>query len=180
MDIPNGMDTHYAFDGFGQMTSIEHKDGATVLDGWTYGMGGGAITSITADDGSRWAYEHDANSRLTKAERYDTDGTTLLHRYSYTYGDGDNLLTKAVYDAVATSTTTTTYAYNAPTPNLRPRDGGFKVESAVPCSVSLWPASRLSVMPSRSGARPRRGGPEGRGRSGATASMVFISCRLPQ
>jgi len=94
------------------MTSIEHKDGATVLDGWTYGMGGGAITSITADDGSRWAYEHDANSRLTKAERYDTDGTTLLHRYSYTYDDGDNLITKAVLDAVASVTTATAFAYN--------------------------------------------------------------------
>ena len=105
------MDTHYAFDGFGQMTSIEHKDGAAVLDGWTYGMDGGAITAITAEDGSRWAYEHDANSRLTKAERYDTDGTSLLHRYSYTYDDADNMLTKAVYDAGADSTTNTVFAY---------------------------------------------------------------------
>ena len=106
------MDTVYAFDGYGRMTSIEHKDGAAVLDGWTYGMDGGAITSITADDGSRWAYEHDANSRLTKAERYDTHGTTLLHRYSYTYDDGDNLITKAVLDAVASVTTTTAFGYN--------------------------------------------------------------------
>jgi len=75
-------------------------------------MDGGAITAITAEDGSRWAYEHDANSRLTKAERYDTDGTTLLHRYSYTYGDGDNLLTKAVLDAVASVTTATAFGYN--------------------------------------------------------------------
>jgi len=112
VDIPNGMDTHYAFDGFGQMTSIEHKDGAAVLDGWTYGMDGGAITGITADDGSRWAYEHDANSRLTKAKRYDTDGTTLLHRYSYTYDDGYNLITKAVLDAVASVTTATAFGYN--------------------------------------------------------------------
>ncbi len=111
VDIPNGMDTYYAFDGYGRMTSIEHKDGAAVLDGWTYGMDGGAITAITADDGSRWAYEHDANSRLTKAERYDTDGTSLLHRYSYTYDDADNMLTKAVYDAGADSTTSTVFAY---------------------------------------------------------------------
>jgi len=82
-----------------------------VLDGWTYGMDGGAITAITAEDGSRWAYEHDANSRLTKAERYDTDGTSLLHRYSYTYDDADNMLTKAVYDAGADSTTNTVFAY---------------------------------------------------------------------
>ena len=49
--------------------------------------------------------------RLTQAERYDTDGTTLLHRYSYTYDDGDNMLTKAVLDAVASVTTTTAFAY---------------------------------------------------------------------
>ena len=96
---------------FGPPGLQDGEDGVTVLDGWTYGMGGGAITSITADDGSRWAYEHDANSRLTKAERYDINGTTLLHRYSYTYDDGDNLLTKAVYDAGADSTTSTVFAY---------------------------------------------------------------------
>ncbi len=97
---------------FGPPGLQDGEDGVTVLDGWTYGMGGGAITSITADDGSRWAYEHDANSRLTKAERYDTNDTTLLHRYSYTYDDGDNLITKAVLDAVASVTTTTAFAYN--------------------------------------------------------------------
>jgi len=75
-------------------------------------MDGGAITAITAVDGAKWAYEHDANSRLTKAERYDTNGTTLLHRYSYTYDDGDNLLTKAVLDAVASVTTAMAFAYN--------------------------------------------------------------------
>jgi len=95
-----------------------------VLDGWTYGMDGGAITAITAEDGSRWAYEHDANSRLTKAERYDTDGTTLLHRYSYTYDDGDNLLTKAVLDAVASVTTTTAFAYNDPNELVSQAVGG--------------------------------------------------------
>ncbi len=120
-DIPSSMEKHYAsplWQGFrtqplfGPPGLQNSKDGAAVLDGWTYGMDGGAITAITAEDGSRWAYEHDANSRLTKAERYDTDGTTLLHRYSYTYDDGDNLLTKAVLDAVASVTTTTAFAYN--------------------------------------------------------------------
>ena len=67
---------------------------------------------MSAQDGSKWAYEHDGRSRLTRAERYDTDGTTLLHRYSYTYDDGDNLITKAVLDAVASVTTTTAFAYN--------------------------------------------------------------------
>jgi len=120
-DIPSSMEKHYAsplWQGFrtqplfGPPGLQNTEDGATVLDGWTYGMDGGAITAITADDGAKWAYEHDANSRLTKAERYDTDGTTLLHRYSYTYDDGDNLITKAVLDAVASVTTTTAFAYN--------------------------------------------------------------------
>ena len=35
-DILNGMDTHYAFDGYGRMTSIAHRDGANVRQGWTY------------------------------------------------------------------------------------------------------------------------------------------------
>ena len=119
-DIPSSMEKHYAsplWQGFrtqplfGPPGLQNNKDGAAVLDGWTYGMDGGAITAITAEDGSRWAYEHDANSRLTKAERYDTDGTSLLHRYSYTYDDADNMLTKAVYDAGADSTTNTVFAY---------------------------------------------------------------------
>jgi len=67
---------------------------------------------MSAQDGSKWAYEHDGRSRLTRAERYDTDGTTLLHRYSYTYDDGYNLITKAVLDAVASVTTATAFAYN--------------------------------------------------------------------
>jgi len=35
-DILNGMDTHCAFDGYGRMTSIAHRDGANVRQGWTY------------------------------------------------------------------------------------------------------------------------------------------------
>jgi len=61
-----------------------------------------------------------------------------------------------------------------PTPNLKPLIGGFKVEPAVPWFVFRRPTSRLFLMPSRSVARPRRGGPEGRGRSAATASLVLI------
>ena len=65
-------------------------------------------------------------------------------------------------------------AYTTPTPNLKPLIGGFKVEPAVPWFVFWRPTSRLFLMPSRSVARPRRGGPEGRGRSAATASLVLI------
>ena len=67
-----------------------------------------------------------------------------------------------------------TSSHIAPTPNLRPRIGELKVEPAVPCSVFRRPTSRPSMMPSRSGARPRRGGPEGRGRSAATASLTIM------
>ena len=109
--IPNGMTTEYAYDTRDRLTKIEHKDGSTVLDGFTYALDdGGNITTTTHADSSLWDYEYDGRDRLTKAERYDTDGTTLLHRYSYTYDDGDNLLTKLVYDG--TNTVTTSYAVN--------------------------------------------------------------------
>ncbi len=112
-DIPNGMETHYAFDGYGRVTSIAHRDGANVQQGWTYDLtAGGNVAAVTAQDGSKWAYEHDGRNRLTVAERYDTDGTTLLHRYSYTYDDGDNLLASAALDAAASAITTTAFAYN--------------------------------------------------------------------
>ena len=110
VSIPNGMTTAYSYDTRNRLTKIEHKDGATVLDGFTYALNdGGNITRTTHADSSLWDYEYDGRDRLTKAERYDTDGTTLLHRYSYTYDTGDNLLTKAVYDG--TTTTTTAFAY---------------------------------------------------------------------
>ncbi|MBX3180781.1 MAG: RHS repeat-associated core domain-containing protein [Candidatus Hydrogenedentes bacterium] len=62
---------------------------------------------------SKRDYFYDARKRLTKAERFDTDGTTLLHRYSYTYDAGDNLVTKAVLDNGTSTTTTTVFAYNS-------------------------------------------------------------------
>ncbi len=112
-DIPNGMETHYAFDAGHRLTKIEHRDGAAVLEGFGYALTpGGGISRITHEDGAFWDYENDGRGRLTQAERYDTDGTTLLHRYSYTYDDGDNRLTKAVLDAVASVTTATAFAYN--------------------------------------------------------------------
>ena len=67
---------------------------------------------------------------------------------------------------------------HAPTPDLRPRIGDFKVEPAALYAMSSRPVGRVSVMPSRSGARPRRGGPQGRGRSAATASCGLISTPL--
>jgi len=112
IDLPNGMETCYGFDSGHRLSKIEHKDGTSVLKGWTYALtDGGDIATMSAQDGSKWAYEYDGRSRLTKAERYDTDGTSLLHRYSYTYDDADNMLTKAVYDAGADSTTSTVFAY---------------------------------------------------------------------
>ncbi|MBX3180786.1 MAG: RHS repeat-associated core domain-containing protein [Candidatus Hydrogenedentes bacterium] len=114
VDIPNGMHTEYAFDSEGRRTSITHKDGSTVKQSFDYAFtDGNAITKITHGDGSLWEYEHDARKRLTRAERFDTDGTTLLHRYSYTYDAGDNLVTKAVLDNGTSTTTTTVFAYNS-------------------------------------------------------------------
>ena len=127
--IPNGMTTEYGYDTRNRLTKIEHKDGASVLDGFTYALdGGGNITRTTQADSSLWSYEYDGRGRLTKAERYDTDGTTLLHRYSYTYDDGDNLLTKLVYDG--TNTVTTAFAYTNANEQTSMAAGGTTVTMA--------------------------------------------------
>ena len=65
---------------------------------------------------------------------------------------------------------------SALTPNFRPRSGKLKVESAPFFSCLGGQQGRRFPLPSRSAARPRRGGPKGRGRSGATAASVII-CR---
>ncbi|MCP4645697.1 MAG: hypothetical protein GY851_34950 [bacterium] len=39
-------------------------------------------------------------------------GGTLLYQYDYTYDDGDNMLTKAIYDAGLGTTETTTFTYD--------------------------------------------------------------------
>ena len=36
IDVPNGMDTYYSFDNRNDLTKPEHKDVATVEDGFTY------------------------------------------------------------------------------------------------------------------------------------------------
>ena len=38
VSIPNGMTTVYTYDTRNRLTKIEHKDGSTVLDGWTYSL----------------------------------------------------------------------------------------------------------------------------------------------
>ena len=112
VDIPNGMHTEYGYDAQGRQDSIHHMDGTTVVQGFDYTFDdGGDITAITHEDGANWAYEYDGRDRLTQAERYDAT-PALLHRFSYTYDDGDNMLTKAVYDAGVPATVTTTFTYN--------------------------------------------------------------------
>ncbi|MBN2312000.1 MAG: RHS repeat-associated core domain-containing protein [Candidatus Hydrogenedentes bacterium] len=111
VSIPNGMTTAYGYDTRNRLAAIEHKDGGTVLDGFTYAFDdAGNITTITHEDDAYWGYEYDGRDRLTRAERYDTDGSTLLHRYAYTYDAGDNMVTKTVFDG--TNTATYAMAYN--------------------------------------------------------------------
>jgi RHS repeat-associated protein len=112
MSIPNGMTTAYGYDTRNRLTKIEHKDGANVVQGFTYTLDdNNLVLTVDQADGSKWDYEYDDRYRLTQAERYDTNGTTLLHRFSYTYDAGDSLVTKAVYDG--TDTITTTFACDA-------------------------------------------------------------------
>jgi YD repeat-containing protein len=76
------------------MTAIEHKDGATALDGYTYGLDAqGDITRTTHQDGSYWDYTYDGRQRLITAVR-NNSGATIAAKYYYTYDAGDNLVTK--------------------------------------------------------------------------------------
>jgi len=130
VDIPNGMHTEYAYDSQGRHTKIQHKDGSTVNQSFEYAFNDGLqITTITHDDGSYWSYEYDGRDRLTKAERYDNT-PSLLHRFTYTYDDGDNLLTKAVYDAATTTTDSTTFGYNNANEQTSRLNGGTAVTQA--------------------------------------------------
>ncbi|GMV95134.1 MAG: hypothetical protein AMXMBFR82_49120 [Candidatus Hydrogenedentota bacterium] len=93
-DIPNGMTTNYGYDSRNRLTTIEHKDGTTVLDGFAYALDDvGNITSTTHEDGSFWDYEYDGRYRLTSAVRKNSN-ETIEATYAYTYDAGDNLLTK--------------------------------------------------------------------------------------
>jgi YD repeat-containing protein len=137
VDIPNGMHTLYAYDSQGRQTSIHHKDGSTVKQGFDYAFppsadlrhNGGQITTITHEDGAYWAYEYDGRDRLTKAERYD-DTPSLLHRFTYAYDDGDNMTTKAVYDPSGPSTVTTTFTYNDANEQTNMDDGTTSTDMA--------------------------------------------------
>jgi RHS repeat-associated protein len=129
---PNGMTTVYTYDSRNRLSKIEHKDGQTVTDSFDYDLDDmGNITRTTQADSSYWLYEYDERYRVTKAERM-TAGAELAKRYAYTYDDGDNLVTKAVYTpgsgtvtsaftcnsanemtAMAQGGTTTNFAYDA-------------------------------------------------------------------
>jgi RHS repeat-associated protein len=135
---PNGMTTNYAYDDKSRLTKIEHKDGSTVKLGFTYTLDdNGNVTDVTYDGGETWEYFYDGRNRLTKAER-DDSSAVLQHRYTYTYDDADNLLTKAVYDG--TSTTNDIYEYN--TANMLTKHGSYDL------SYDLWGRLTNKSIPS--------------------------------
>jgi len=70
VSIPNGMTTAYSYDGRNRMTKLEHKYGATVLDGYTYALdAAGEITRVTDQNSEYWDYAYDGRDRLTSAVR---------------------------------------------------------------------------------------------------------------
>jgi RHS repeat-associated protein len=92
------MTTVYAYDTRNRMTKLEHKDGGTVIDGFTYSMDkDGAITTTTESDNDYWNYEYDGRGRLTKA-LFGHTGYGDLARYDYVYSPGDTMLTKAMIE----------------------------------------------------------------------------------
>jgi YD repeat-containing protein len=88
------MTTAYSYDNRNRMTKLEHKYGATVLDGYTYALdAAGDITRVTDQNSEYWDYAYDGRDRLTSAVRKNS-GATISASYAYTYDGGDNLLTK--------------------------------------------------------------------------------------
>ncbi|MDZ4860202.1 MAG: RHS repeat-associated core domain-containing protein [Candidatus Hydrogenedentes bacterium] len=87
------MTTNYTYDTKNRLSAIEHKDGGTVLDGFTYELDdSGNITKTTHEDGSYWDYAYDDRYRLIDADRFSASGN-IKAAYAYTYDDGDNMLT---------------------------------------------------------------------------------------
>ena len=102
----NGIVTVYNYDNRNRLTKIEHKNGATVVDGFTYALDSqGEITRVTYQDGAYWDYAYDGRYRLTSAVRKNSGGTTL-QAHAYVYDAGDNLVSKTV------AGTTTVFGYN--------------------------------------------------------------------
>ena len=96
MTHANGIVTAYSYDSRNRLTKIEHKDGATVVDGFTYALDSqGEITRVTYQDGAYWNYAYDGRYRVTSALRKNSGGTTL-QAHAYVYDAGDNLVSKTV------------------------------------------------------------------------------------
>ncbi|MCI0479549.1 hypothetical protein L0Y59_03310, partial [Candidatus Uhrbacteria bacterium] len=78
------------------MTKILHKDGpsGSAVEMYEYALvKAGLIDAIEHLDGSFWTYDYDARYRLTSAVRSDVSDT-IHAAYTYTYDNGDNLVTK--------------------------------------------------------------------------------------
>ena len=72
VSIANGMTTAYTYDNRNRLTKIDHKDGSTVVDGFTYGLDKeGNITKATYQDTANRVYGCDGRDWLTLAERKD-------------------------------------------------------------------------------------------------------------
>ncbi len=94
VSIPNGMATAYGYDNRNRMTKLDHKYGATVLDGYAYALdASGGITRVTDQNSEYWDYTYDGRQRLVTAVR-NNSGAAIAAAYRYTYDAGDNLVTK--------------------------------------------------------------------------------------
>jgi YD repeat-containing protein len=60
----------YAYDTRNRMTKIEHKDGQSVVDGFTYALDPqDEITRVTDQDSAYWDYGYDTRHRLQRIGR---------------------------------------------------------------------------------------------------------------
>jgi len=111
--LGNGMTSNYEYDGRNRLNKIEYKDGTSRKRLFDYRLDD--MGNITKDYCNYWAYwkhEYDDRYRLTKTERYNSSDV-LQRRYTYTYDDGDNRLSKVIYTPGDPATTDTyVYQYN--------------------------------------------------------------------
>jgi RHS repeat-associated protein len=97
--MPNGISSQYAYDAQGRPSSLQHKDGTTVVDGWNYTYDNNSnlrgVASARAGDSSAWTYLYDGRNRLRHAFHKDCSGT-LVSRHGFEYGARDNMTVKSV------------------------------------------------------------------------------------
>ena len=97
--MPNGISSQYAYDAQGRPSSLQHKDGSNVVEGWNYSYDNNSnlrnVAAARPADSSAWTYLYDGRNRLRQAFHKNSAGA-LVSRHGFEYDAGDNLSSKTV------------------------------------------------------------------------------------